>query len=196
MSATRRLLLLRHGRTTAPPGAYLGCASDPPLSDEGRAQAGAAAAMLGDRPALVVSSPLRRALETAHLVAPRPAVEVDERLRELDFGPFTDLTWAQIAATMPEAAEAWRRDGTPPPGGEPLADLWRRAAAAALDHLRRVPAGDVLLVCHGGVIRALLATARGLDIAESWRVHTVHGGLRSRRATGATLTRWRHAAEP
>ncbi len=89
------LVLVRHGETEANRlGLYLGHA-DLELTSRGRAQAEALAGML-PRPDVVVSSPLRRARQTAeHLAA---AIEIDERWIELDFGPFDQQPVGEVPA--------------------------------------------------------------------------------------------------
>jgi broad specificity phosphatase PhoE len=188
-----RLLLLRHGRTTAPPGTLVGSRVDPGLSDEGRAQATAAGALLHGRPlSAVVCSPLRRARETAALAAPGASPRIDARLQELDWGDITGLTFTQVEHRFPEVAAAWLHDGWPtPPNGEHPHALWRRTASAVLDLHDAGLQGDVLVVCHGGVIRALVGAARGLGLAQAWRVRTPHATLRMQRATPPTVQRWR-----
>ncbi|HXA28305.1 MAG TPA: histidine phosphatase family protein [Candidatus Angelobacter sp.] len=188
-----RLLLLRHGRTTAPPGTLVGCRIDPGLSAEGREQAAAAAALFRDRPlAAAICSPLRRARETADLAVPSIDVRIDPRVQELDWGEITGLTFAQVEERFPDTAAAWLRDGWPlPPGGEHPHHLWRRTAAAVLDLYDAGLDGDVLIVCHGGVIRALLGAARGLPLGQAWRVRTPHAALRIQPATPLAVRRWR-----
>jgi broad specificity phosphatase PhoE len=192
-----RLLLLRHGRTTAAPGTYVGCRVDPGLDDHGREQALRAGALLGERPlAAVISSPLRRARETAALAVPSHAPRIDARIQELDWGDITGLTWAQVEERFPETAAQWIRCGWPvPPNGEDPRTLWRRTAAAALDYAADHPDGDVLLVCHGGVMRAIVGAARGLGLGDAWRVRTPHAALRLQRATPHALARWRAVVE-
>jgi len=192
-----RLLLLRHGRTTAPPGTYVGTRSDPGLDDHGREQAAEAVVALRDRRfAAVLCSPLRRARETAAIVTPGVQPRIDARLQELDWGDMTGLTWAQIESRHPEAAAQWMRTGWPsPPSGEDPRNLWRRAAAAVLDLHDEGLSGDVLVVCHGGVIRALLGAARGFGLAHAWRIQVPHCGLRVQRATPIALARWRAVLE-
>ena len=191
-----RLLLLRHGRTTASPGTLVGYRIDPGLSEEGRDEARAARTLLHGRPlAAVVCSPLRRARETAALALPDAAPELDDRLQELDWGELTGLTFAQVEKRFPDTAAAWLRDGWPlPPGGEHPLHLWRRTAAAVLDLHRRGLDGDVVVVCHGGVIRAVVGAARGLDVGRAWRIRTPHAALRIQPATPVALERWRGVA--
>jgi broad specificity phosphatase PhoE len=188
-----RLLLLRHGHTTAEAGTLVGSRDDPGLSDEGRDQARAAAAVLrGRRFGAVVCSPLRRARETAALAVPDASLRIDPRIQELDWGDITGFTFAQVEERFPEVAAAWVRDGWPaPPGGEHPTALWRRTAAAVLEIHDAGVDGDVLLVCHGGVIRALVGAARGLGVGDAWRVRTPHASLRVQRCTPLAVRRWR-----
>jgi probable phosphoglycerate mutase len=192
-----RLLLLRHGRTTAAPGTYVGTRVDVGLDDHGRAQAAEAGAVLrGRRFAAVLCSPLRRARETAAIAVPEARPRIDDRLQELDWGDLTGLSWAEVEARHPGAAAEWTRSGWPtPPNGEDPRELWRRASAAALDVCAEFPDGDVLVVCHGGVMRALLGAARGRALADAWRITVPHCGLRVQRATPLAVTRWRGVIE-
>jgi probable phosphoglycerate mutase len=192
-----RLLLLRHGRTTAAPGTLVGSRVDPGLSEEGRVQARAAAELLRHRSfAAVVCSPLRRARETAALAVPDRDVHIDPRLQELDWGDITGFTFPDVEERFPDVAAAWLRDGWPvPPNGEDPRALWRRVSAAALDLCQAGASGDILVVCHGGVIRALLGAARGLGLRDAWRVRTPHASLRVQNATPLALQRWRGVVE-
>ncbi|MDX6646933.1 MAG: alpha-ribazole phosphatase [Miltoncostaeaceae bacterium] len=118
-------------------------------------------------PARVVASPSRRARQTAALLG-RP-VEVDARLAERDFGDWEGLSIAECLATVdPDAlADAERYLAIPIPGAEPAASvlargraLWEELAAAQ---------GVVWCVGHGGSVRALIAAARGVSLAEAFR---------------------------
>ena len=190
-----RLVLLRHGVTTAPAGMYLGSRTDPPLSPLGQGQARAARAAL-DRLALsaVVTSPLRRAIETATLAVPpvaRASQRVDDRFREQDLGAYSGLRWDQIKDLGRDAARAWRDHGATPPGGESAGLMWHRAVAAALELTAEVDEdADLLIVSHSGPIRALLASARGLGPGDVRRIRVPHGGLRSIRVTPSVRARW------
>jgi broad specificity phosphatase PhoE len=192
-----RLLLLRHGRTTATPGTMLGSRTDPGLSEQGRQEARAAGELLRGRAfAAVLCSPLLRARETAALAVPLAVPEIDARLQELDWGDITGLSFPQVEQRFPEVATAWLRDGWPsPPGGEQPHALWRRTAAAVLDIHRAHPEGDVLVVCHGGVIRSVVGAARGLRLADAWRIRTPYATLRVQPATPLALERWRAVLE-
>ncbi len=115
------LLLTRHGMTGAGDGVMLGGQLDVPLSSQGRREAEALARRLsGVRLDRIISSPMIRALETAQIVAEGRPVEIDERLRELDYGRWEGLDYAEIQARDPELRARWEADpaSTHSPGGE------------------------------------------------------------------------------
>jgi broad specificity phosphatase PhoE len=192
-----RLVLLRHGRTVAARGTLVGSRVDVALDDVGRSQAVAAGERLDGRGFdLVVSSPLRRARETASLAFPHAVPRIEPRLQELDWGDLTGLTWSDIEQNHPATAAEWARVGWPvPPNGEDPRALWRRVAAALLDLHAEAFDGDVAVVCHGGVIRAALGAARGLGLADAWRVRTPHAAVRIQRVTPRAISRWRAVLE-
>jgi probable phosphoglycerate mutase len=134
---------------------------DTPLDDTGRAQAETVAPVLAQlRPAVLLSSDLSRAADTAVPVARAAGVELllDARLRELDLGSWQGLTSTQAREQYPQQWEDWRagRD-TPRGGGETYAQAGTRAAACVREGLARTPAGGTLLaVTHGGTARAAL----------------------------------------
>ena len=107
------LILTRHGQA-APGDLMLGGQLDLRLTPEGREEADALARRLaGVRIDRIIASPMLRALETAQAIATGRPVEVDERLRELDYGRWEGLTYAEIEARDPEL----RRDGPVVPMG-------------------------------------------------------------------------------
>jgi broad specificity phosphatase PhoE len=126
------LLLTRHGTTTVGDGIMLGGQLDVPLSDQGRREAEALAGRLtGVRIDRIISSPMARALETAQVIARGRPVEVDDRLRELDYGRWEGLDYAEIDARDPELRARWEEDpaSTCSPGGECGNDVAERARA-------------------------------------------------------------------
>ena len=169
MARMTRVVLVRHGETDwNRQGRWQGHA-DPGLNDRGRTQARAAAARLAlERPASLVTSDLRRAAETASAVSEALGVPaaVDPRLREVDVGEWSGLTRDEVRARDPDAYQAWLDgENTGYPGGETFAQLQARSAAA-MDELWRAHEGaTVVVVCHGGTIRAMVATALGIGAA-------------------------------
>jgi len=151
----RRLILVRHGETEWNAREVLQGQADIDLSDNGRAQADALARIVGrwsiDH---AVTSDLKRAKQTSALLG-YPDARPDVRWREADLGDWTARDARELQATQGDAYRAWREGRSAPPGGEDFAVLSRRIAAAIAD-LHAVE-GTVLVVTHGGVIRAALA---------------------------------------
>jgi broad specificity phosphatase PhoE len=164
-STERRLILVRHGVTVWNTEGRYTTRSDIPLSDAGIAQAQAAAAALAsvqiDR---VFCSPLARARNTGEIIAAAqtrgaPPVVVDERLIEIDAGPFEGLTGAEInAGPLAEAHALWHSDTDPvtPAGAETLESAFERAAAFFAD-VSGLP-GTTLAATHGSLARVLVAS--------------------------------------
>ncbi len=177
----RRLVMLRHGQTDFNLGSRMQGQLDTQLSELGRAQAVAAAEVLGKlQPLLIVSSDLRRAYDTAIKLGERMGLKVwvDDRLRETHLGDWQGLTHAQIDAEAPGARLAWREDATwAPHGGESRVDVAARSLPLIAELVSREPEwGDpnqpdrpVVLVAHGGLIAALSAALLRLPVA-NWPV--------------------------
>jgi len=109
-----------------------------------------------------LSSPQRRARQTAEAAAGYAPIEIDEDLREIDFGRWEGLSFPEISAADPEAVGCWARlePGFGFPDGESLDDFQARIARVA----QRIATGTarrVYVVAHGGVIRALLCLWMG-----------------------------------
>jgi broad specificity phosphatase PhoE len=164
-----RLVLVRHGETDwNRDGRWQGHA-DPGLNARGRLQAAAAAERLAREPvAAVVTSDLRRAAETAAVLAGALGLEpaADPRLREVDVGEWSGLTRAEVRERHPDAYRAWT-DGLNAgyPGGETFAQLERRATEAMREVWERYAEQTVAIVGHGGSIRAMVAAALGIGPA-------------------------------
>lgn len=159
--------LARHGETDWNRELRWQGHSNPPLNERGRRQACALAdALEGTSLAAVYSSDLRRASETAEIVALRLGlpVSVDPALREIDVGSWEGLTLAEIEARFPEAVDRWERRGAHGWDGGETHD---QMAARVHDAVHSIAAGhegeEILVVTHGGPIRALKALAAGLD---------------------------------
>lgn len=160
------LILLRHGRTASNAARRLLGRMDVPLDDLGRRQAEALARSPLVREATrVVSSPLRRALDTAAALG-RP-VTVDERWTEIDYGVFDGLELDGATDLFRE----WGRDiGFVPEGGESLVSLGARVRAACADLWPDAVANDVVVVSHVSPIKAAVAWALGVGDETTWRM--------------------------
>ena len=125
------------------------------------------------RPALVLSSDLARARDTAApLVAAAGLVlQTDPRLRELHLGAWQGLTTEQARECFPDEHAAWR-DGRDVPrgGGETYRQAGERAAQCVREALPQVPAGGVLVaVTHGGTARAATGYLLEADPTAWWQ---------------------------
>jgi broad specificity phosphatase PhoE len=164
------LLLVRHGETDWNRDRRFQGHADPPLNETGREQAHALAAELtSEGIELVYTSDLARAVETAEIVAARLGADVRSMrdLREIDVGEWQGLTWQEIEERYPDGARSWRARGYGWETGETYEELGDRVVAA----LRRIasdhPEERVLVVGHGGTIRATRAFIEGLSVPES-----------------------------
>jgi len=150
------VVLVRHGETEwSRDGRHTG-RTDLPLTEEGQRHAAALAAPLRAwQFALVLTSPLRRAVETCRLAGYGAQAQVRPELMEWDYGRYEGLTSRQIAEQNP-GWSLWRDGG---PDGETPADVGHRVDRVIAE-VRRA-AGDVLIFAHGHVLRVL--AARWLD---------------------------------
>jgi broad specificity phosphatase PhoE len=167
MFALSRIIVVRHGETEGQSSIRYHGITDVPLSDEGREQlrtlAGSLARTLpADGYDLVVSSPLRRALESAEILAPGASVKVEPAFREIDFGRWEGLTAEEIEARDPELFREWRERGIEFdfPEGERRA-AFRARVRAGIDALVADGAGAreggcALIAAHKGVFRTIV----------------------------------------
>ncbi|WP_085710593.1 MULTISPECIES: alpha-ribazole phosphatase family protein [unclassified Pseudomonas] len=175
---TLRLDLLRHGETEL--GGGLRGSLDDALTEKGWAQM--REAVIGQGPwDRLVSSPLQRCARFAEeLGAQRDlSVSLDKDLQELHFGAWEGQSAAALMETDAEALGLFWADpySFTPPQGEAVSDFSARVLAAVM-RLHAAHAGErVLLVSHGGVMRLLLARARGLPREQLLNVEVAHGAL-------------------
>ena len=175
---TLHLDLLRHGETEL--GGGLRGSLDDALTARGWEQMRAAVAEQGpwDR---LVSSPLQRCALFAHELGARLKVPVtlEKDLQELHFGAWEGQSAAALMETDAEGLGLFWADpySFTPPEGEPVNDFSERVLGA-VSRLYRAYAGErVLLISHGGVMRLLLARARGLPREQLLNVEVAHGSL-------------------
>ena len=163
-------MCVRHGRTAWNADSRFQGHTDVPLDDEGRAQATALAALLRDqRIDAAVSSDLARAAETARIVlgARDLPLRLDPDWREMQFGDWEGLTWAQIRAANPnlDAGAATSVKAYTPRGGESFAELSERVERAVERVATEVPDDGVALVAtHAGPLHALLGVLLGDEL--------------------------------
>ena len=157
-TGAHEVVLVRHGETEwSRAGKHTG-RTDVPLTERGQQQARAVGDALKERRfALVLTSPLARALETCRLAGFGGTALEQEDLREWDYGAYEGRTTAEIRNDRP-GWSLWR-DGAP--DGETAAQVGERAdrviaEARSVDH-------DVILFAHGHLLRVLTARWLGLE---------------------------------
>lgn len=169
------LILVRHGRTQANREGRLQGRLDQDLDDHGRAQAIAVATYVQERCQVdeVVSSPLRRAAQTA--TAFGLPVEIDDRWMELAYGQYEGTPQADVPS---EVWSLWRDDPHfTPEGGESLAALDIRVRAACTDLLHRAAASNIVVVSHVSPMKSAVAWALGVGIDISFNCHLDHASV-------------------
>jgi alpha-ribazole phosphatase len=161
----KRLLLVRHARVAAnDAGRFIG-STDLALDDLGHWQARALAGRVAQlAPERCYCSPMQRCTQTAQVLVGHLAITLDNDLREIDFGRWENCNFAQVRASDPALVDRWATlaPDFAFPGGECLAGFFERVRSTA-DRLVEEPVETVLVVTHGGVIRAMLCYLLGLD---------------------------------
>jgi broad specificity phosphatase PhoE/ribonuclease HI len=162
-TAPTTTLLLRHGETPLSAERRFAGVGDIPLTDAGVAQARSAAEALGSYEIeAIVTSPLRRCRDTAKEVAAVAGAPVREEdgFRELDFGSWEGMTFAEVRERWPDQMSAWLADpSVAPPGGESFEDAFRRVRTALDKLMVRYRHQRVLVVSHVTPIKMLLRHA-------------------------------------
>ena len=165
------LFLIRHGEVEERYHRVFGGTIDMDLSPRGHEQARTLAEYLRDRPFdAIYASPMKRAQQTlAPLAAGReqPAVTVPE-LHEVDFGDWMGLNFAQVLERFHAHAYEWLHllEQGQVPNAESVAALRGRIEPCVTRILREHAGQSVAVVCHGGVIRAVLAILLELPLSK------------------------------
>jgi probable phosphoglycerate mutase len=154
------IYLVRHGQTEWSANGRHTSRTDLPLLESGREQAEVLGARLSSHPfALVLTSPMRRARETCELAGFGEVAQIEDGLREWDYGEYEGLTTPEIREQIP-SWDLWR-DGCP--GGEMPEQIGARVDKV-LARMRAAD-GDVLAFAHGHSLRVLTARWLGMEPA-------------------------------
>jgi len=175
----RRLLLARHGTTDWNARHVWQGHRDIPLNDLGRAQARALAERLAvETIDALWTSDLSRATETAEIVGERigHVPVVTPGLREIDLGAWEGLSFEDIQRKEPDTVAALARGEDLPRGGtgERVREFQARVSDAFAEAAATVTGGTLLLVVHGGVIKALVAHLLEIPSRNIGRVTSGH----------------------
>ncbi|MDT4893599.1 MAG: ribonuclease / adenosylcobalamin/alpha-ribazole phosphatase [Pseudonocardiales bacterium] len=171
-----RLVLVRHGSTEHSAERRFSGNNALPLNDVGRAQAAALArrAPRWGGVAAVVSSPLRRAVQTADAIAVAlgVGVEIEAGFREVDFGAWEGLTFAEARAAAPQELSAWLASPElAPPDGESFTTAGVRVQHARDAVIAAHPGATVVVVTHVTPIKLLLRFALEAPPVSLYRLH-------------------------
>ena len=160
-----RLLLVRHGQSEWNAARRLQGQADVGLSELGKAQADALRPVIEEiGHCRAIASDLVRVRDTALRIGAENLKFVPN-LREIDVGDWTGRSIEDIRAEDEDAYLGWRAGTSAPPGGEIWADFAERIASV-IEEEEPNKCDNLLVVCHGGVIRAILQRYIGLDPAQ------------------------------
>lgn len=166
------LVLVRHGETDWNRENRFQGHADTSLNQAGRAQAHVLARELaGQGFDAVYSSPLKRAAETARIVASRLGLDLQlsAGLMEVDVGSWSGLTRDEIEVRFPDGYERWLEYGHGWDNGETYVELGERVVSDLLRIAERHADELVLAVTHGGPIRSALAASAGVSFSDARR---------------------------
>ncbi|NMM22866.1 MAG: bifunctional RNase H/acid phosphatase [Phycicoccus sp.] len=179
-----RIVLVRHGITDLTAAGKLDGRGgpDPSLNAEGRRQARAAAAgvraFIGDSSAHVITSSLKRAIETGAAIAGElgARAQIDADWDEQNFGDWDDVSMGTLRAHHPQELARFREDPHySRPGGEAHADLEARVLAGF--ERARTAGGTVVVASHRKPIMTVLAHVLGIRYDRIWRLATAPASL-------------------
>lgn len=170
-----KIYLVRHGETDWNQAGLLQGQTDIALNAQGLEQAREAAERLKEVPfEIAFCSPLIRAKRTAETIIGdrKITLTTDERLRELNFGPWEGV---DIRSIKDAASQPFTNPGSyiPPVGAESFAQLYKRSGEF-VDQVLLPLEGTyetVLVVAHGGVNRSILNPVLNIPVDDFWRVH-------------------------
>lgn len=148
------IFLIRHGQTAGNlEGRYIGCKTDEPLCERGKAQLAGRKMPPVDE---VFASPMKRCRQTAQLLYPDKEPELIENFKECDFGTFEGKNYKELDGRADY--QAWIDSGgkAPFPGGESRKAFAARCAKAFLPIWNRRMEGDFAVVAHGGTLMAIM----------------------------------------
>jgi broad specificity phosphatase PhoE len=153
-----QLWLIRHGETEWSLSGAHTSRTDIPLTERGKERAAKIRDYLAQRKfSLVLTSPLHRARETCRIAGYADVAQIEEKLREWDYGIFEGRTTADIRKDQPD----WSIWDSPVPEGEPVEHVAARAQKV-IDRALEA-GGDVALFAHAHILRILAATWLGLE---------------------------------
>jgi len=168
--------LVRHGRTEWNEAAIFRGKLDIPLDEVGQRQANLAKQVLSREDInYIISSPLKRARETAEIIAqafPGVEVQIDERVGDIDVGEWAGVSLAEVQRKFPEDYRMWVEAPHKMkfPGGESLKDVQEKAWEAVMSCIWLLDKGGVLLVSHRVILKTIILKAVGAGLDGFWKI--------------------------
>jgi len=178
--SVKKLILIRHGEL--PPeyaGRFVG-STDAPLGENGIEDSRALADLWQKKfsASKLFVSPKLRTRQTAGLICGDAAVIYDDRLREVDFGRWENLTFDEISAADPEYSKYWydHPDEIHFPDGESVPAFNRRVTEFT-EMLKAAPEDQITVISHGGVLTTMIRRLMDLPYESMWRWQPSRGSL-------------------
>lgn len=180
-----RIYLIRHGETDANKSKSIQGGMDIPLNDKGMEQAQKLADYFNNIPLdAIYCSSMLRACQTAEALSKVKGLDYTpmDELREITFGEWEGLQMDEIAKRWPEGYKIFFENPAAwtPPGAESLEQVKERSDRA-LRKIMQEQGSDknIVIVCHGGVIRVQLCSLLGLDLSYIWRLSVANVSVSS-----------------
>jgi len=162
-----RLTFIRHAPTLLNDGSFLGVARDPHISPDVKISA------IEDKFDMVITSPLKRAVETGKLLAPAQSADIDPRLSEIDYGKAEGLTLTGLSGNFPDIVDAWKRGEDPRfPDGENSSDVLERMMSFLSDP--KLKKNNILVVTHNVVLRSIVGHLYGIPMQQWHKLRIPH----------------------
>ncbi|MBM7623593.1 alpha-ribazole phosphatase [Sporohalobacter salinus] len=169
------IILVRHGETLWNRESRFQGLTDIELSSEGIEQTEKLAErFVGSELDVIYTSDLQRASKTAEIVAKHHGLHTNEetKFREADFGVWEGLTFEEIKEQDGDKLDAWLKDPVTvqTPEGETFEEVQKRAKNRLNEIKAKHEDEQILIVAHGGTIRALLVDLLGMPLNNFWRI--------------------------
>jgi broad specificity phosphatase PhoE len=176
-----KLILARHGETVWNVEKIYRGRADVNLDEVGIKQAELLGKYLSNwKLEAIYSSPVKRSLDTANIIAryQKIGVYTAEGLIDFDYGEWQSLPEQEVTRLYPALLDEWHNNPhkVKMPGGESLEDVRRRAIEVVNDVLSKYQ-GSVVLVSHRVVIKVLICSLLGLDNSHFWNINQDVGGI-------------------
>lgn len=190
------LILARHGETVWNVGKIYRGRADVNLDEVGIKQAKLLGKYLSNwELEAIYSSPLRRALDTANIIARYQEIDVHiaEGLIDFDYGKWQSLPEQEVKRLYPALHNEWHNNPhkVKMPGGESLEDVRKRAIKVVNDVISKCQ-GSVVLVSHRVVNKVLICSLLGLDNSHFWNIKQDVGGITIFNYVGGRFVLTRH----